>query len=105
MFVNFIDVSDAKKLFSYRDILENTQDVVIVTGASYHGCTLGPNDYLYKWLFLCQNHLGEVTHVGVAECDLLERKYLIEQFKTKNTNLKSIKHDPMTLVEERSYQL
>jgi hypothetical protein len=48
MFVNFIDASDAKKLFSYRDILENTQDVVIVTGASYHGCTLGPNDYLYK---------------------------------------------------------
>jgi len=32
MFVNFIDVSDAKKLFSYRDILENTRDVVIVTG-------------------------------------------------------------------------
>lgn len=52
MFVNFIDVSDAKKLFSYRDILENTQDVVIVTGPFSIAAPLDLmiiyiNDYFY----------------------------------------------------------
>lgn len=166
--VTFNDISDAKNLFSYQDILENTQDIVIVTEASEHAYPLGPkiiyvNEAFEKltgycsdevigetprilqgeltcleararislalkhheditetllnydkigrpyWvemnIFPLKNRLGDVTHFAAIERDVSERKYLIEQLKTKNSDLKSIKRDLMTLVEERSYQL
>ncbi|ABC27279.1 Response regulator containing a CheY-like receiver domain and a GGDEF domain [Hahella chejuensis KCTC 2396] len=40
--VTFSDVSDSKKLFSFQDIVENTQDVVIVTEAGEIDYPTGP---------------------------------------------------------------
>ena len=40
--VSFFDISDQKKLFSFEDILHNTQDIVIVTDALNIDRPLGP---------------------------------------------------------------
>jgi len=40
--VTFTDISDSKRLFSFQDIVENTQDVIIVTEANNISYPLGP---------------------------------------------------------------
>ena len=52
-----------------------------------------------------KNGFGEVTHFAAIERDVSERKYLIEQLKNKNDDLKSIKHDLLTIVDQRSHEL
>ena len=166
--VTFNDISDAKNLFSYQDILENTQDAVIVTDASEIAYPLGPkiiyvNDAFEKltgysaseaigetprilqgeltskeskdriqsalenkeavtetllnydksgrpyWIEMSiiplKSGFGEVTHFAAIERDVSERKFLIEQLKRKNEDLKAIKKDLLKLVEKRSFEL
>ena len=166
--VTFNDISNSKNLFSYQDILENTQDIVIVTEASEFSYPLGPkiiyvNEAFEKltgysadealgetprflqgeltsseskarinlalknkksitetllnydksgrpyWIEMniipLKNGFGEVTHFAAIERDVSERKYLIEQLKNKNDDLKSIKHDLLTIVDQRSHEL
>lgn len=166
--VTFNDISDSKSLFSYQDILENTQDVVIVTEASELAYPLGPkivyvNEAFEQltgysadeaigetprmlqgeltssesrarisralknqesitetllnydksgrpyWVEMniipLTNRFGEITHFAAIERDVSERKYLIEQLKNKNEDLKILKRDLVKIVEERSHEL
>lgn len=168
LIVTFNDISYAKNLFSYQDILENTQDIVIVTEAFDISYPLGPkivyvNEAFEKmtgysaieaigetprflqgeltsseskarinlalknkksitetllnydkcgrpyWIEMniipLKNRFGEVTHFAAIERDVSERKYLIEQLKNKNDDLKSLKRDLLKIVDERSHEL
>lgn len=166
--VTFNDITESKQLFSFRDIVENTQDIVIVTEANPIDSPVGPNiiyvnkafeqltgytqdevigetprilqgaltdkqstqrihDALAKqeavtetllnydssgrpyWLEInimpLTNKYGEVTHFAAIERDVSERKFHLEQLKTKNEDLKALKVTLEKRVEERTNEL
>ncbi|GAA3920257.1 diguanylate cyclase [Litoribacillus peritrichatus] len=166
--VTFTDVSDSKELFSFQDIVENTQDVVIVTEAEDIKSPTGPkivyvnkalerltgykkqdiigetprvlqgtltdNDAkrrIHKalednlpvtetllnydstgrpyWVEMniipLKNKYGEVTHFAAIERDISERKFHQEQLEQRNKDLKELKRNLETLVEERTLEL
>ncbi|MDX1451766.1 MAG: diguanylate cyclase [Oleiphilaceae bacterium] len=166
--VTFNDISDVKKHFSFQDIVENTQDIVIVTDARDISYPSGPKIVYvnqafeelsgYKaaevigetprilqgaltdpeakqrihqalqnkvpvnetvlnydingrpyWVEMniipLRNKYNEVTHFAAIERDVSERKFHLEQLKTRNEDLRVLKRDLERLVDQRTAEL
>lgn len=166
--VTFNDITDTKQLFSFSDIVTNTQDIVIVTEATPLENPIGPKIvYVNKafeqltgykfddvigetprmlqgaltdklstqrikealnnkrpitetllnydcsgrpyWVEMnimpLTNKYGEVTHFAAIERDVSERKFHLEQLKSKNEDLKALKVTLEKRVEERTNEL
>lgn len=166
--VTFNDITDKKQLYSFEEIVENTQDLVIITEASSIDKPFGPKivyvnkafetltgytseevigetprilqgaltdknstDRINKalkdnqaitetllnydkqgrpyWIEMnimpLTNKFGEVTNFVAIERDVSEKKFHIEQLKSKNEELKALKVGLEKRVEERTKEL
>lgn len=166
--VTFNDISDEKKQFSFAKLMENTQDIVIVTEAENIDAPLGPRiiyvntafekttgysvddvigetprilqgsmtdkSALHRirqamlnkksitetvlnytklgvpyWLemniFPLLNNYGDVTHFAAIERDVTKQRFYQDQLEKRNQDLKDVKENLESLVEERTKKL